>query len=207
VAQNIRKKMLATRGRKTTVSLIAITLLLIGIYLVYDAIRPINPPDMQKADGTQIVQFLRGDYDRLSKSHQKKFIRNLGKWYLSTNKQDRKTLEQNWKNTDIARNIRAQIRVSSFNQLASKYASMSKEEKQKSIGQINLMVSIISGGKDTFSKWFTDGPWDSIIKNPVEYQQKMDPYQREMTLNTTAQERADFVKLCGDLAKYNGLRK
>jgi len=141
MAQNIRKKIIATRGRKITTSIIATSLLLIGSYLVYDAIRPIYPPNMYKADGTQVLQFLRGDYERLSKSHQKKFMRDLGQWYLNTTEQERKILEQNWKKDDIAANIRSQIRVSSVNQLASKYASMSEEEKYNSIGQINLLIS------------------------------------------------------------------
>lgn len=203
----IRSRIMANRAARIITCLIAGLLLLVGSYLLYDALRPITTPDMKQANANTVVDFLKGDYNRLSQSQQHQYMRELSAWYLQCDFQTRAEFEKHWHQTDMPKNLKqritAQVRIASVHQLSEMYANMPPENKTQTLGQINFMINTFAGGKSTFKQWYNDAPWNEVISDPVKYRKNLDPFQRELTLSSTARERAQFVQMCKDLAQYN----
>ena len=175
--QLLRKKIIATRQRKFAVSTMAGILFLVGLCLLYNALKPINIPDLQYASTQQITNFLINDYNRISIAHQKQFTRDVAKWYLKANRQDQKTFEQSWKNAKMPKNIKshitAQLRIASAHQVSSHYANLKPEDKKQYLAQINFMVNTLPIGKK-LQELLAGDQWNTVIKNPIKYRKKMD---------------------------------
>ncbi len=209
MSESLREKILATPARKITVSVIALAVFFVGASLLYDNLRPINPPKMQEASTEDAVDFLCGDYRRLSKTHQRRFMRDLAAWYLREDSQTRLEFEQSWKKADMPKNIKSrinlQVRIASVHQFASQYATLKPQDKKQYLAQATFLIKTIPSNT-SLEKLLSADRWDRIIKNPLKYGQKMDRVGQEVGRNSTAEQRAQFMKFCNDLAAYNGLR-
>ena len=108
--QSIRNNCLKNKQQKIAVTLTALAVLSIGASLLYRALRPIHVPDMANASTNKVVDFLREDYANISVAKQNQFMRDLAKWYLSINHQDKQSFEQSWDHSDMPKDLKNESR-------------------------------------------------------------------------------------------------
>lgn len=208
--KTLRAKIHASRMGKTSAVAVALMILLTGSMLLYQALRPIHPPDLKTASLVEVIDFLCSDYDRLTPARQRLFLSGLSDWYFRADAQMRAKLEASWIKMkmphDIKSRITAQIRVATVHKLASNYATLDAGAKKKYLAQVSFMITAMPSGF-TLEKLLSEKQWDQVIENPVKYRHKMDNYAQEMALHSTAEQRAQFIHLCHDLAVYNGIQK
>ena len=208
--QSIRNNCLKNKQQKIAVTLTALAVFSIGASLLYRALRPIHVPDMANASTNKVVDFLREDYANISVAKQNQFMRDLAKWYLSINHQDKQSFEQSWDHSDMPKDLKkritAQVRVSAINQLSENYSNIPESEKTQFLAQVSFMIKMLPSGKKLERVLTDKKQWDRVFDDPEKYWQTKDKYAQQLAHNASAEQRANLAKLCKDLAEYNKMR-
>ncbi len=207
---HLRNKIRSSRRHQIIVSVFAISILLLGVVLLYESLRPIHAPDMNDASANEVIAFLCDDYANVPPARQQQFMRQLADWYLKLDHNDRTLFENSWHDTtmpkDIKSRLTAQVRVSTINQLSGQYATITDSEKKQFLAQVTFMMKALPSGKKLEHVLRDKKQWEPVFNNPKRYWQTKDKYATELAHHASAEQRANLAKLLRDLAEYNGIR-
>ncbi len=203
VLHGFRSWLEASRKRRWAVSTLALAATAVGVMLFARAWMHPTPPDVHTADPGRIIAFLGSDdFGRLTSAERDRLLSDIGVRYFNASAADRRALEKQWSqsgiDSDIRRQIQAQLDLAMAFRMVDEYGKLSPEERGPFLDRMLLMVRAVGGG-DELMAWLDSDPAHAILKDPATFSRDLNAFQRKLVTGTSAEQRGAMAQLGGDL--------